>query len=180
MSGQDKAEDFARVVDEHYSRVLRAAVSVARDRCLAEEIVQETFLAAFRKFESFSGKSSLFTWLYRIMLNQYCRHHRREKLRRRLGFVRGEDHSRQVENAESRNASPAAEAVNSEERRLVLEALERLPVKFRVPVAMHYLDGLPLSEIAEILRCRLGTVKSRLFQARRRLCDVLRKKLVDR
>jgi RNA polymerase sigma-70 factor (ECF subfamily) len=180
MSGHDKAEDFARVVDEHYSRVLRAAVSVARDRCLAEEIVQETFLAAFRKFGSFSGKSSLFTWLYRIMLNQYCRHYRREKLRRRLGFVRGENHSRQVENAESRNASPAAEAVNSEERRLVLEALERLPMKLRVPVAMHYLDGLPLNEIAEVLRCRLGTVKSRLFQARRRLCDVLRRRLVDR
>jgi RNA polymerase sigma-70 factor (ECF subfamily) len=180
MSGQDKAEEFARVVEAHYERVLRAAVSVARDRRLAEEIVQETFLAAFRNFESFSGKSSLFTWLYRIMLNQYCRHHRREKLRKRLGFVRGESHSRQVENAESRNASPSAEAVGSEEGKLVLEALERLPAKLRLPVAMHYLDGLPLGEIAEILRCRLGTVKSRLFQARRRLCDVLRRKLVDR
>lgn len=180
MSGQEKAEDFARVVDEHYSRVFRAAVSVTRDRRLAEEIVQETFLAAFRKFGSFSGKSSPFTWLYRIMVNQFCRHYRREKLRSRLGFVRGENHSRQIENAESRSASPAAEAVRSEERRLVLEALERLPVKLRLPVAMHYFDGLPLSEIAAVLRCRVGTVKSRLFQARRRLCDGLRQKLVDR
>lgn len=180
MSGQDKTEDFARVVDEHYGRVLRAALSVTRDANLAEEVVQETFLAAFRKFGSFSGKSSVFTWLYRIMLNQYCRHYRRERLRRRLGFVRGGSHSRQVENAVSLNPSPAAEAVHVEESRLVLKALERLPVKLRLPIAMHYLDGLPLSEIAEVLRCRLGTVKSRLFQARKRLCDALRSKLVDR
>jgi RNA polymerase sigma-70 factor (ECF subfamily) len=177
MSGEEKKPDFADVVEAYYDRVLRGAVSVARDRYLAEEIVQETFLSAFRKFDSFSGKSSVFTWLYRIMLNTYCKHHRRKKLLRRLGFVPAESNPALTRRVSSGGLSPDARVANSEESKLLLNAVDRLPAKLRIPVSMHYFDDLTLKEIAEVLNCRLGTVKSRLFQARKRLCEFLQKEL---
>jgi len=177
MSGQEKKPDFAEVVEAHYERVLRGALSVTRDRHLAEEIVQETFLSAFRKFDSFSGKSSVFTWLYRIMLNNCCKHHRRKKLLRRLGFVRSEANPNLAQSVSSENSSPAGEAAASEQKELLMRAVDKLPARLRMPVSMHYFDDLTLKEIAEVLNCRLGTVKSRLFQARKRLCETLQKEL---
>ena len=177
MPGQEKSQQFTNVVDAYYERIFRGALSVTRDRRLAEEIVQETFVSAFKKFDSFSGRSSVFTWLYRIMLNNYCKHCRRRKLMSRLGFVRADANSGQTRNAMSRDSSPAAKVANSEEREMLRKAVDELPTKLRVVVALHYFDGLPLNEIAGIVGCRLGTVKSRLFKARKQLCQILQGKL---
>ena len=177
MSGQNEKQDFAQVVDAHYERIFRAALSLARDRHLAEEVAQETFLAGFRKFDSFSGRSSVFTWLYRIMLNNYARHCRKRSLLRRLGFVRANANGRETASVTSANPSPIAGLVNSEERELLHKAMDGLPAKLRVVVAMHYFDDMPLREIADVLQCGLGTVKSRLFHARKRLCKRLQRKL---
>jgi RNA polymerase sigma-70 factor (ECF subfamily) len=177
MSRQEKKQDFSDVVDAHYERIFRGALAVTRDRYLAEEIVQETFLSALKKFDGFSGRSSVFTWLYRIMLNNYCKHCRRKKLRRRLGFVRAKDNSSTMRNAAVRDSSPAAELAGFEERKLLMEAVDGLPARHRMVVAMYYFDDHSLNEIAEILNCHLGTVKSRLFNARKRLCQTLQRKL---
>ncbi len=173
MSGQQQPQDFGQVVDAYYERIFRGAMSVARDRHLAEEIAQETFVAAFRKFDGFSGRSSVFTWLYRIMLNNYCRHCRRKSLLRRLGFVRSSSNPGQVTHVESGDCSPATELASAERRELVVKAVDGLPTNLRMVVAMHYFDGLDVKEIAEVLNCGLGTVKSRLFNARKRLCRTL-------
>lgn len=177
MSGQQKRQDFAEVVDVYYEKILRGALSVARDQHLAEEIVQETFLTAFKKFDSFAGRSSVFTWLYRIMLNNYSNHCRKKNLLRRLGFVRVGDSASRNRNALGTASSPAAELVAAEEREVLMQAVDGLPAKLRVVVGMHYFDGLPLRDIAEILNCRPGTVKSRLFNARKRLCETVQGKL---
>ena len=180
MSGQEKKQEFAQVVDDQYERIFRAALSVTGDRHIAEEIVQETFLSAFRRFDGFSGRSSVFTWLYRIMLNNYCRYCRRQSLLRRLGFVRTDANPSHARNMVSRGLSPAAELANLEETELLRKAVNDLPPRLRVVVAMHYFDGLRLSDIARILNCRLGTVKSRLFTARKRLCQTLQSKVEHR
>ncbi len=177
MSGQNEKQDFAQVVDSHYQRIFRAAVSLTRDCHLAEDVAQETFLAAFRKFDAFSGRSSVFTWLYRIMLNNFSKHWRRRSLLRRLGFVRMSDNLDGSVGLSSGNPSPSAELVNSEERKLLMKTVDGLPAKLRVVVAMHYFDEMPLKEIAEVLQCGLGTVKSRLFHARKRLCKKLQREL---
>ena len=175
MSGPDKKQDFAKVVEAHYDRIFRGAVSVSRDRHLAEEIVQDTFVSAFRTFDSFSGRSSVSTWLYRIMLNNYCKHCRKKKLLRRLGFVQTEHSVASTNSARSPDPSPFENLEQAEQRQLLMAALESLRPKLRIVVAMHYFDGLPLSQIAEILGCQLGTVKSRLHNARKRLCRILQK-----
>ncbi len=177
MSGQQQREDFAEVAEACYEKIYRGALSVTRDRHLAEEIVQETFNTAFMKFDSFSGKSSVLTWLYRIMLNNYCNYCRRRKMLRKLGIVRGDGDLSQSERVMTTARSPSAELASSEERELLLNAVDGLPTKLRVVVAMHYFDDLPVGEIATILKCSMGTVKSRLFNARRRLCEILQRKL---
>ena len=178
MANHRDHQKFAEVVDAYYESIFRGAISVARDKHVAEEIVQETFISAFKKFDSYSGRSSVFTWLYGIMLNKYRDHCRKRRLLRRLGFVRGEASLSGTSNARSRDPSPCAELANSEEFSLLMGAVERLPVKLRVVVAMRYFDGLPLNEIASILTCSLGTVKSRLSRAKERLSHLLRKELV--
>jgi RNA polymerase sigma-70 factor (ECF subfamily) len=173
MSEDEKDQDFANVVDAYYERILRGALSVTRDQHLAEELAQETFLLACRKFHSFSGRSSVFTWLYRIMLNSYCRHVRKKMMQQRLGLIRVGEDSSLLQNARDEGATPSAKAVSEEEKRLLMHAMEQLPTKLRVIIAMHYFDGLTLKEIAEVSHCRVGTVKSRIYSARQRLCHRL-------
>lgn len=177
MTDRQDHQTFDEIVDAHYQRVFRGALAVTGDRHLAEEIVQETFLSAFRKFDSFSGKSSAFNWLYAIMLNKHRDHYRRTKLLRRLGFVRGSVDPEQTTTAASSGFSPYAEMAKAEKSECLRRAVYRLPRKLREVVAMHYFDDLSLSEVAKILDCNLETVKSRLFRSRKRLRQTFRGKL---
>ncbi len=179
MPGQENRHGFAEVVDANYRRIFRGALSVTGDRHLAEEIVQETFVVAFRKFDTFSGSSSAFTWLYGIMLNKYRDHCRKRKRLRRLGFVPADANPGETQSIEAVDSSLSAELANSDEGEFLAGAVDRLPFKLRAVVAMHYFDDLSLKEIAEILNCRLGTVKSRLFNARKHLYHALRGKVRD-
>lgn len=177
MPWQRDRQDFAEVVDANYKRIFRGALSLTGDRHLAEEIVQETFILAFRKFDSFSGRSSPFTWLYGIMLNKYRDHCRKKRLLRRLGFVRADTNPGETRNVEAADSSLGDELANSDEGELLTKAVDRLPFSMRTVIAMHYFDDLTLREIAGILNCRVGTIKSRLFNARKRLYHALRGKL---
>ena len=177
MPGQQDRQDFTEVVDANYKRLFRGALSVTGDRHLAEEIVQETFVVAFRKFDTFSGKASPFTWLYGIMLNKYRDHCRKRRLLRRLGFVRADVNPADIENSRTAHSSLGDKLAKSDEGEVLTKAVDRLPFKLRTVVAMHYFDGLPIHEISKILQCRLGTVKSRLFNARKRLYQSLRGKV---
>ena len=175
MPDQRDHQTFDEIVDAYYHRMFRGALSVTGDKHLAEEIVQETFLSAFRKFDTFSGRSSVFIWLYTIMLNKHRDHCRKIKLLKRLGFVRADDGV--TGSATSGSSSPYAELAKSEKRELLREAVYKLPVKLREVVAMHYFDDLSLNEVAKMLDCNLETVKSRLFRSRKRLRQTLRGKL---
>lgn len=174
MARQQDRQSFDEVADAYYERIFRGALSVTGDRHLAEEIVQETFVSALKKFDGFSGKSSVLSWLYAIMLNKYRDHCRKAKLLKRLGFVRGGTKPGQARRVTSNNGCPWAELADSEESELLLKAVYSLPVRLREVIAMRYFDGLSLKELASVLNCRLGTVKSRLANARKRLHRALR------
>jgi RNA polymerase sigma-70 factor (ECF subfamily) len=179
MPEQEAREKFTEVVDACYQRIFRGALAVAGDRHLAEELVQETFVTAFKKFDRFSGNSSPFTWLYGIMLNKYRDHCRKKKLLRRLGFVRPGDSRVEADNVGDADIILSGELASRDDCGVLVEAVNRLPFKMRTVIAMHYFDDLPLDEIAGILKCHVGTVKSRLFNARKRLHHTLKGKLKD-
>jgi RNA polymerase sigma-70 factor (ECF subfamily) len=179
MPEQKARETFAEVVDACYERIFRGAVAVAGDRDLAEELVQETFVTAFKKFDRFSGNSSPFTWLYGIMLNKYRDHCRKKRLLRRLGFVRAGENRVEANNVGAADIILADELASRDDCGVLVDAVGRLPFKLRTVTAMYYFDDLPLDQIAGVLNCRVGTVKSRLFNARERLCQALKGKLKD-
>ena len=152
---------FHEIVERYGSTLYRLAVSLLGNAADAEDALQETFSGAFRAIKKFEGRSSLKTWLTRILVNQVSRGHR---TRARFKAVRLDDAP--VSSGDSAEASG---------RRMdVLAALESLPPEHREVIALREMQGMSYEEIAEVLGVPRGTVESRLFRARRALRDRLR------
>ncbi len=150
---------FARLYDRFADRVFRYALTILRDRHLAEEVTQETMLAVWKGAKSYSGRSKVSTWIFGIARNQAHRLLEREARARR-----------RVE--EPLSLPDPAEAVGREEA--VSNALASLPATHREVVFLTFYEGLSYSEIASLLNVPEGTVKSRMFHARKKLAEALR------
>ncbi len=136
----------------------------------AEEVVQDTFLRAFRALETFRGESSLKTWLFTIALNR-SRARRGTLARLRAVFVPmerpgGDDAAPWVFDPADGAASPEESAIDAQRRRALREAVRALPDDFRTTVILRDLEGLDYGEIAEVLKVPIGTVRSRLARGR--------------
>ena len=151
-----------------------AALRMTRNPADAEDLVQETYLRAYRGFESFKEGTNLKAWLYRILTNTFINQYRAAKRRpeqvdlddvedlylyRRLGGLEGAVAGRGPE-AEVLDRLPDAE---------VKEALESLPEQFRMAVLLADVEGFAYKEIAEIMDIPIGTVMSRLHRGRKLL-----------
>ena len=143
----------------------------------AEDVVQETFLRAWRGLESFRGESSLKTWLYAIALNR-VRARRGTLARLRARFGAGErpgadpDFSL-VDGLADTGLSPEENALRSEERRRLRKAVLGLPEEFRLAVVLRDLEGLSYDEVAAVLSVPIGTVRSRLARGRALIKEAL-------
>jgi RNA polymerase sigma-70 factor (ECF subfamily) len=145
-------------------QLFRVALRVSRDRGKAEDLVQETFLQAWRSFHRFELGTNLRAWLYKILFNVYYSGLRRE----RLELVPVEETI-----AETIAYDPPAPQHLTEEE--VLMALERVPRDFQVPVVLADVEELSYREIADALQIPIGTVMSRLHRGRK----LLRMELAD-
>jgi RNA polymerase sigma-70 factor (ECF subfamily) len=139
-------------------QLFRVALRVCRDRGQAEDLVQETFLQAWRSFHRFELGTNLRAWLYKILFNVYYSGLRRERLK----LVPVEETI-----AETIAYDPPAPQHLTEED--VLAALERLPRDFQVPVVLSDVEELTYREIADALQIPIGTVMSRLHRGRKLL-----------
>lgn len=139
--------------------IYRVALAVTKDPSAAEEILVDTFARAYRAIGRLEPQTSLRPWLYRVALN--LSYNRRPRGRYMLHTL--EDAGDEV--LEADEISPQHLAERGELQRAVLEAIDRLSFKHRVVVILHHLQGLDLAEIAEIVDCPVGTVKSRLHYA---------------
>jgi len=143
--------------------IYRVALAVTKDPSAAEEILVDTFARAYRALARLDPHDSLRPWLYRVALN--LSYNRRPRGRFTLHPL--EDANERI--ADGVDVSPQSHAEREELQRAVLEAIDRLSFKHRVVVILHHLQGLDLAEIAEIVDCPVGTVKSRLHYALRHL-----------
>ncbi len=161
-------------MDKIYSYVAR----MVGDPSEAEDIAQETFVKAFRNIKSFRGASSFQTWLYRIASNLTIDAVRRRKRRENTvsldAPVEGDAGQITRELEDGSLAGPSGSLETAVLQRYVHRAIQELSPKLRAVVVLYELQGLSYEEIAEILRCPLGTVKSRLFNARMELKEKLR------
>lgn len=173
--------DQANFADDamQYSRQLyAAAMRMTRNPADAEDLVQETFLKAYRAYGSFTAGTNLKAWLYRILTNTYINKYRKASRRPDevdLGDVEDLYLYRRVGSEESAEASRTTEdrvldgLVESDIKR----AVESLPENFRIPVLLADLEGLSYQEIADILEIPIGTVMSRLHRGRKAMQKTL-------
>lgn len=157
---------FEEVYELYGGMVFNLALRLSGDREEAADLSQETFLKIHRYLGGFRGRSSLKTWVYRVALN--CCRSRYKKAR---SWTRG-----RVANAEERleqvpdpRRDPEERAIDLGTTELIGEALAELPPIFREAVSLRDIEGLNYAEIAEVLKVRIGTVRSRIARGRDRL-----------
>jgi RNA polymerase sigma-70 factor (ECF subfamily) len=159
------------LADEHYDRLFRAARFMCGDLSAAEDLVQETFAAAAASIGRFQGRSSPYTWLYGIMLNKF-RRWLRQKGRSPLSLqaLGADDEAQPAEQALPADGPlPEESAQRHEAAELVHEAVAQLSPDHRTALELRFVEDLPYEEIARILDCPIGTAKSRVHYALRKI-----------
>ena len=143
--------------------IFRLGLAITKDPSAADEIVVDTFARAHRALARLEPDDSLRPWLYRVAVNlSYNRRPRKNVVLSSLDDAAGETFAND-------EASPSLLAEQAEVRRIILASVDALGPKHRLVVVLHYMNGLNLAEIAQVVDCPVGTVKSRLHYALRRL-----------
>lgn len=170
-----ETELFEQLVRKHQTRVYNLALRMVSEPADAEDCAQEAFIKAFRALPGFRGESSFSSWLYRLTSNVCLDFLRARRRRAETGLtVSGDDGDEQPLQLADPADGPAELAEKEELRRRVRAALARLPDDFRQVLLLRELGGLSYDEIGRETGLEAGTVKSRIFRARRKLADILR------
>ncbi len=170
-------EAFGVLVNRYQGRAFRLALRVLRDEEQARDVVQEGFLKAYRSLDRFEGRSSFYTWLYRLVMNLCIDQKRRDKSARQVEWQDEQSLSVAPGAIGDPGAAPPAEPIDglhrAQLRKQLAEAIEALPDDARRTFQLREVDGLAYAEIAKTLGIPKGTVMSRLHYARRRLREAL-------
>jgi len=168
---QGDAKAYDRLVREYQGRIYALLYNMTGNREDAEDLVQDVFLKGFRALPKFKGKSSFYTWIYRIAVNRAINFVKKRKRKRAYSL---DDMDLGIERDPalvdlSGSETPDRGVRLKELQEKLNEALQTLSEKHRTVVVMHDIQGMPHHEIGKILGCSAGTVRSRLFYARRQL-----------
>jgi RNA polymerase sigma-70 factor (ECF subfamily) len=180
QAGSETAFDW--LVTHYHGPVYNLILSMLGDVADAADGTQEVFLKAFRGIRSFRQGSSLKTWLYRIAIREALNHKRwfKRHLQKNVSIDAEPEEGHAAIEIEDLAATPFEQFAAHEIQAAVQNALQEIPEVFRSAVILRDLEGLSYEEIAEVLECSAGTVKSRILRGRRALKDLLEPLLVDR
>ena len=162
---------FDKLVNLYHSRIYTLTYQMTSNREDAEDLTQEIFMKAFEALPRFKGRSSFYTWLYRIGINKTINYRKKRNRNRPLSLDAMEQEVKQDESYHdlSSKDSPLRNLSLSELQLKLNEAMQRLSEKQRTVVVMHDMQGMPHDEIAKVVGVSVGTIRSRLFYARRQL-----------
>jgi RNA polymerase sigma-70 factor (ECF subfamily) len=166
---------FGRLVQKYQDRLFNTLVHVIGSREEAEDLVQDAFVQAFVKLETFQGHSAFYTWLYRIAFNMTISRQRRRRPQKSLD---ARDNQPGIDVADAGEA-PAARLLREERAQQVRAAMGSLSDEYRSILVLREIDGCCYETIGEILDLPVGTVRSRLHRARLQLRDELKEVLAD-
>ena len=164
---------FEPLVEKYRQRVWRLAYQVLHDREEAWDVAQEAFVRAFHSLPSFRGQSAFYTWLFRITVNVATDRHRQRGAQARAFGPERVTEEEWARSTPDPGRGPDQEAARAEQRERIRRALDALPRKARTIIMLSDVEGLSYREIAEVLNCPIGTVMSRLHNARKRLKGLL-------
>lgn len=173
---------FDQLVTAYQQRVFNLALRMTSDHDEAADVAQEAFVKAFRALPNFRKDARFSTWIYRITVNASLSRHRKQAVRRRHAplsldaAIAGSDGELSLDPADLRH-EPARETTRDETIRMVQREIQSLDSEFRVVVLLRDVEGYAYEEIAEILGCPIGTVRSRLHRARHELGRRLKRQL---
>lgn len=170
------AQAFCELAAPQEARLLEEARGLCRDPSTAEDLAAETLAEAWRSLARYDQTCRLGTWLFSILLHRYQKHLRRARSRpiplAQMPAAEVEVHQREQENVPSAAPSPAEAAEQREADDRIRGALESLPEKHRQVVLLRFFEDASLPEIAALLGCSVGTVKSRLHYALEKLREM--------
>ena len=176
---QGDVKAFEMLVVKYQRRIERLIGRMVRDVDLVPDIAQETFIRAYRALPQFRGDSAFYTWLYRIAVNTAKKsllELKRDPLVTEAARASrdDDDDNPRVENEPSDAATPDAVLASKQIAAAVNFAVEALSEDLRQAITLREIDGLSYEEIAELMGCPIGTVRSRIFRAREAIAAKLR------
>jgi RNA polymerase sigma-70 factor (ECF subfamily) len=173
QDGDRKAFDLLVLKYQH--RIVKLVSRYVREPSEALDVTQETFLKAYRALPNFRGDSAFYTWIYRIAINTAKNH--LVALSRRPNEVDIENADGEpigLDELQKSLETPEHLLLTDEIRETILEAMRRLPDDLREAITLREVDGLSYEEIAQVMECPIGTVRSRIFRAREAIDERLR------
>lgn len=170
---------FEMLVVKYQRRIERLVGRMVRDSDLVQDIAQESFIRAYRALPQFRGESAFYTWLYRIAVNtakKALMDLKRDPLVLESSRAQGEDgeETSRAENELTDGETPEALLASKEVASVVNAAIEALSEDLRQAITLREIEGLSYEEIAEVMNCPIGTVRSRIFRAREAIATKLR------
>jgi len=162
---------FEELVERYHGKIYGLTYNMTSNREDAEDLTQDVFVKAFEALPRFKGKSSFYTWIYRIAVNKTINYRKKRNRKRTLSLDQFDQDIKtdDVYHALTAKGSPLRNISLTELQEKLNEALQLLSEKHRTVVVMHDMQGIPHDEIAKVVGASVGTVRSRLFYARRQM-----------
>jgi RNA polymerase sigma-70 factor (ECF subfamily) len=164
------------LIIKYKDRIYNVILKICQNKDDAAELTQDTFVKIIRNIDRFEGKSSLYTWIFRIAVNLTLNHCRRQKIRQAdsLDYEIGTNNEHAKLSLKSYLSNDAAEnpaeiIQDKEQLQLILKAIDSLEEEQRAVIVLRDIENMQYSKIAKVLAIELGTVKSRMYRARRNL-----------
>ncbi|MEM7791688.1 MAG: sigma-70 family RNA polymerase sigma factor [Verrucomicrobiota bacterium] len=166
---------YDQLVQKYREHIYSIIYNMTSNREDALDLTQETFIKAFQAIGRFKGKSSFFTWIYRIAINTSMTFLKKNRRRRFISYENVDDEMTKTEVFERLTSKSRTEkgALVQELQEKLNESLQKLSPKHRTVVILHEIEGLEHAEIAEITKTSVGTVRSRLHYAKQQLQSYL-------
>ncbi|MBW8066979.1 MAG: RNA polymerase sigma factor RpoE [Ferrovum sp.] len=165
---------FELLVIKYQRKLLRLVGRLVRDPAEAEDVTQDAFIKAYRALGSFRGDSAFYTWLYRIGVNTAKNHLMNQG--RRMPTSIGVEEAEYIEGNDLLQDmnTPEAELLSREIARTVNDSMDDLPEELKTAIRLREIEGLSYEDIATVMNCPIGTVRSRIFRAREAISHKLK------
>ncbi|PRC92218.1 RNA polymerase sigma factor RpoE [Solimicrobium silvestre] len=167
---------FELLVVKYQRKLMRLILYFVKDHAEAEDVMQETFIKAYRALPNFRGESAFYTWLYRIGVNSAKNHLISQRRRVPTSTDSDAQEAETFKDAGGLRESNTPESILASKQlaATVNEAMNALPEDLRIAISLREIEGLSYDEIADMMDCPIGTVRSRIFRARESIANKIR------